>query len=68
MLCPQKLIMHCIVAHCLMIAPNSSLHDLHTFALDNEHWLDSSLVFNRNEDSFNHAMSRITHYQLKNIE
>jgi hypothetical protein len=39
-----------------MIAPNSSLQDWHAFALDKEPWFDSSLVYNRNEDSFNHAM------------
>jgi hypothetical protein len=62
------LCVHRVVAHCLMIAPNSSVQDWHAFALDKEPWFDSSLVYNRNEDSFNHAMSIITHYQMKNIQ
>jgi hypothetical protein len=45
-----------------MIAPNSSLQDWHAFALDKEPWFDSSLVYNRNEGSFNHMLcSIITH-------
>ena len=50
------LCVHCIVAQCWMIAPNSSLQDWHAFALDKEPWFDSLLVYNWNEDSFNHAM------------
>jgi hypothetical protein len=57
------LCVHCVVAHCLMIVPNSSLQDWHAFVIDKE---PSSLVYNRNEDSFNHAMSIITHYQMRN--
>jgi len=47
------LCMHCVFAQCRMIAPNSSLQDQHTFALDKEPWFVSLLVYNRNEDSFN---------------
>jgi hypothetical protein len=50
------LCVHCAVAQCRMITPNSSLQEWHAFALDKEPWFDSSLVYNRNEDSFNHAM------------
>jgi len=42
-----------------MIAPNSSVQDCHTFALNIEHWFFSLLVYmvyNWNEDSFNHAI------------
>jgi len=56
------LCVHCVVANCLMIVPNSSLQDWHAFAVDKE---PSLLVYNRNEDSFNHAMSIITHCQMK---
>ncbi len=56
------LCVHCVIAQCWMIAPNSSLQDWHTFALDKEPWFDSLLVYNRNEDSFNHMLcSIITH-------
>ena len=55
--------MHCVVVQCCKITPNSSLQDWHAFAVDKE---PSSLVYNRNEDSFNHAMSIITHYQMRN--
>jgi hypothetical protein len=50
------LCMHCVVAQCRMIAPNSSLQDRHAFALDKEPWFVSLLVYNQNEDSFNHVM------------
>jgi hypothetical protein len=56
------LCMHCVVAQCWMIARNSSLQDWHPFVLDKEPWFDSSLVYNRNEDLFNHMLcSIITH-------
>jgi hypothetical protein len=48
------LCVHCAIAHCLMIVPNSSLQYWHAFAVDKE---PSSLVYDQNEDSFNHAMS-----------
>ena len=57
------LCVHCVVVQCCKITPNSSLQDWHAFAVDKE---PSSLVYNRNEDSFNHAMSIITHYQMRN--
>ena len=44
------LCVHCIVTHCLMIVPNSSLQYWRAFAVDKE---PSSLVYNWNEDSFN---------------
>jgi hypothetical protein len=44
------LCVHCVVAHCLMIVPNSSLQYWHAFAVDKE---PSLLVYNWNEDSFN---------------
>jgi hypothetical protein len=50
------LCVHCDVAQCRMIAPNSSLYDWNAFVLDKEPWFDSSLVYNQNEDSFNHSM------------
>ena len=58
------LCVHCIIAHCLMIVPNSSLQYWHAFAVDKE---PSSLVYkyNWNENSFKHAMSIITHCQMK---
>jgi hypothetical protein len=57
------LCVHCVVVQCCKIAPNSSLQDWLAFAVDKEPF---SLVYNRNEDSFNHAMSIITHYQMRN--
>ena len=33
-----------------------SLQDRHAFALDEEPWFVSLLVYNRNEDSFNYVM------------
>ena len=50
------LCVHCIFAHCWMIAPTSSLQDRHAFALDEEPWFVSLLVYNQNEDSFNYVM------------
>jgi hypothetical protein len=44
------LCVHCVFTQCWMIVPNSSLHYWHPFAVDKE---PSSLVYNRNEDSFN---------------
>jgi hypothetical protein len=58
------LCVHCVVVQCCKITPNSSLQDWHAFAVDNKE--PSLLVYNRNEDSFNHAMSIITHYQMRN--
>jgi hypothetical protein len=52
------LCVHCIVAHFLMIAPNSSLQDWHAFPFDKEPFLYSSLVYNQNEDSFNQINSQ----------
>ena len=43
------------LAQSRMIAPNSSLQDWHTFALDKEPWFDSLSVYNWNEDSFRSA-------------
>jgi hypothetical protein len=56
------LCVHCVVAQCRMIAPNSSLQDWHAFVLDKEPWFDSLLVYNQNKDSLNHMLcSIITH-------
>jgi len=60
-LAPPGLCVQWLVSQCLLIVPNSSLQDRHAFAVDKE---PSSLVYNWNEDSFNHAMSIITHYAL----
>ena len=49
------LCVHCVFAQSRMIAPNSSLQDWRTFALDKEPWFDSLLVYNWNEDSFRSA-------------
>jgi hypothetical protein len=47
------LCVHCVFAQCQMIAPTSSLQDRHAFALDEEPWFVSLLVYNRNEVPFN---------------
>jgi hypothetical protein len=45
-ICNLGLCVHCVVAHFLMIAPNSSLQDWHAFPFDKEPFLYSSLVYN----------------------
>ncbi len=59
------LCVHCIVAHFLMIAPNSSLQDWHAFPFDKEPFLYSSLVYNQNEDSFKQINSQSDVYDKK---